>query len=117
MSHYIFSTHTNPICYVEYAPQNPNSPKNHNSIIRRFTVAGGHGLCNKHMFTPQGVVTTVDRQEDMDWLNSLESFKNDIINGFIRVTKRREEPEKIVKKDMNTRDGFRTKNCGGLYAK
>jgi hypothetical protein len=100
MSFYIFSTHTNPVQYVEY---DLSSNKNHNVIKRRFLVAGGHGLCNKALVTPQGVITRVDTQEEMDWLNSLPAFKSDIAKGFITVTKRREESEKVVK-NMVRRD-------------
>jgi len=102
MTHFIYSTHTNPIQYVEY---DMTSAKNHNVIKRRFHVAGGHGLCNKNLVTPQGVVTRVDREEDMDWLISLPAFQGDIKKGFIRYSKRKEEPEKMVKKDMNLQDG------------
>jgi hypothetical protein len=102
MTHYIYSTHTNPIQYVEY---DPNSGRNHNVIKRRFVVAGGHGLCNKNLVTPQGVVTPVERQEDMDWLLSLDSFNADIKKGFIQVTKKKEEAEKMVQKYMMPKDG------------
>ena len=102
MTHYIYSTHTNPIRYAEFDKE---SGKNHNVIKRGFLVAGGHGLCNKNLVTPQGVVTVVDRDEDMEWLYGLEAFKSDINKGFIRVTKRREETEKVVKRDMNPKDG------------
>jgi hypothetical protein len=88
--------------FVEYET---NTRKNHNIVKRRFMVAGGHGLCNKNFVTPQGVVTVVEDEDTMNWLNSLDSFKRSIDRGYIRVTKRREDPEKIVKKDMNLRDG------------
>lgn len=102
MTYYIYSTHTNPVQYVEY---DTNSMRNHNVIKRRFLVAGGHGLCNKNLITPQGVITVVSREEDMQWLESLDSFKSDKEKGFIRVMKRKEEPEKVVNRDMNKRDG------------
>jgi hypothetical protein len=101
MSYYIYSTHTNPVQYVKYET---NSNKNHNVIQRRFLVNGGHGLCNKALVTPQGVVTFVKTQEEMDWLNSIPAFQNDIKKGFITVTKRKEEPEKIAK-NMTAKDG------------
>jgi hypothetical protein len=102
MTYYIYSTHTNGITYVEY---DKVAGKNHNVIKRRFNVAGGHGMCNKNLVTPQGVITRVDRDEDMEWLNSLSAFKRDIENGYIRVMKRKEESEKVVKRDMNPKDG------------
>jgi hypothetical protein len=102
MTHYIYSTHTNAITYVEYDRE---SGRNHNVIKRRFNVAGGHGVCNKNMITPQGVVTRVDKDEDMDWLYGLDSFKKDINKGFIKVIKRREDPERVVNKDMTLKDG------------
>jgi len=102
MTHYIYSTHTNAVRYVEW---DKTSGKNHNVVKRGFVVAGGHGLCNKNLVTPQGVITRVDNDETMDWLNSLDSFKKDITKGFIRVTRKKEESEKMVKRDMNSKDG------------
>lgn len=113
MTHYIYSTHTNPIAYVEY---DKNSGRNHNVIKRRFLVEGGHGLCNKNFITPCGVVTRVERDEDMEWLSSLPAFKKDIDLGFIRVTKRKEESDKIVRRDMNSKDGSAPKTPGDYKA-
>ena len=102
MTHFIYSTHTNPITYVEWE-QNGN--RNCNVIKRRFLVAGGHGLANKNLVTSMGVVTRVDRDDDMNWLEQLPEFKLDIERGYIRVSKREENAEKIVRKDMQTKDG------------
>jgi len=102
MSHFIYSTHTNTINYVEY---DTASSKNHNVIKRKFIVAGGHGLCNKQLVTPQGVVTRVEKDQDLDWLMTLPAFVSDIKKGFIRVQKRKEDSEKVVNRDMNQRDG------------
>jgi hypothetical protein len=62
-------------------------------------------LCTKNLVTPQGVLTIVHRDADMEWLLSLPSFQKDIQNGYIRYTKRKEETEKIARKDMNLKDG------------
>lgn len=107
MSFYIYSTHTNPVQYVEY---DKSANKNHNVIKRRFIVSGGHGLCNKALITPQGVITRVDSQEEMDWLNSVPAFIEDIKKGFITVTKRKEESEKVVK-NMQPKDGSAPKTA------
>ena len=102
MTHYIYSTHTNTIRYVEY---DLTTNKNHNVVKRQLTVAGGHGLANKILITPEGVVTRVDRDDDMEWLKNLPAFQKDIENGYIRVYRKKEEPEKVVKKDMCLKDG------------
>lgn len=102
MPHYVYSTHTNNTDYVEYL-KSTSAP--HSIVKKRITINGGHGMCNKVLVTPQGVVTRIDKDEDMDWLNNLPSFIKDIERGYIRVSKSKQESEKIVKKDMATRDG------------
>ena len=109
MTYYIYSTRTNPVRYVEY---NTNSSKNYNVIKRSFVIEGGHGLCNKHFITPEGVVTIVKDEETMQWLKSLKSFQTDEKNGFIRVRKKNENSAKVVKFDMNPKD-----NCAPLTPK
>ena len=113
MTHFICSTHTNHTNYVEYEKA---SGKNHNVIKRRFTVMGGHGLCNKNLITPQGVITPVHKQEDMDWLNSLDSFQSDIKKKFISVMKHNREPEKVAK-DMIQKDGSAPKTSKDYVVK
>lgn len=100
--HYVYSTHTNSVNYVEFEK---NTNRNYNIIKRSFTIAGGHGLCTKNLVTPQGVLTIVHKDEDMEWLLSLPSFQKDIKNGYIRHSKRKEETEKVVRKDMRLKDG------------
>jgi len=102
MTHYVTSTHTNSIQYVEF---DNNCNKNHNVIKKRFVIQGGHGLANKHFITPEGVVTRVESDEDMEWLMGLPTFQKHIKKGFIRVMKRKEDPEKTVKRDMQDTDG------------
>ena len=101
MTQCVYSTHTNSIRYVEWRL---DINQNINVIKKRLVIKGGHGLCNKYMVTADGVVTTVS-DEDLEWLLTLDSFKEDIANGYIRHTKRQEDPSKVVKRDMNTKDG------------
>ena len=100
---YIYTTHTNSTQYVEYAPADPR--RNHNVIQRRFTVRGGHGLANKKLDTPYGIMTTVTDDKTMEWLEALPAFQKDIAQGRIVVLKRKEDPEKVVKRSMNPKDG------------
>jgi hypothetical protein len=101
MTQCVYSTHTNSIRYVEWVK---DTNQNLNVIKKRLVIQGGHGLTNKYMVTAEGVLTTVS-DEDLEWLLTLDSFKEDIKNGYIRHSKRKEDPEKVVRRDMNTKDG------------
>ena len=102
MTHYVTSTHTNSTRYVEW---DKNCNKNHNVIKKAITIKGGHGISNKHFITPEGVVTVINNDAEMDWLMTVDAFKRDIEKGYIRVMKRKEESEKTVRRDMNPKDG------------
>ncbi len=102
MANYIYSTHTNDVQYVEFEK---NTSRNYSVIKRRFVVKGGHGMSDKHFITKEGVVTRVDRDDDLEWLMTLPSFQKHIEKGFIRVQKRKEDADKVVKRDMCNKDG------------
>ncbi len=101
MTQFVYSTHTNSIRYVEWMPE---KTQNFNIVKKSIVIKGGHGLCNKNMITAEGVVTSVS-DSDMEWLLTLESFQEDIKHGYIRHSKRKEDSEKVVKRDMQTKDG------------
>jgi predicted methyltransferase len=103
MTAYICSTHTNSVEYRQYEEsKGDNSPAR---VLKKFVVKGGNGMCQiKTLETPMGVVTTVEKDSDIEWLEALPAFQEDIRNGYIRVLKRKEDPEKVVKKSMKDRD-------------
>lgn len=94
---YVYSTLT---CDNEYADWIKAGDQQ--SILRTVKVNGGHGVMNKNFMTPLGVVTEVS-DEDMDFLMKNTHFQLHMENGFIKVDKKKQEPEKIAA-DMKRRD-------------
>lgn len=101
MTQYVYSTHTNATRYVKYVQ---NTKKNHNVVERGIVINGGHGMCNRNLITSEGAVTIV-KDEELEWLLTVEAFQDDIKKGFIRHSKRKEDSERVVQRDMNPRDG------------
>lgn len=71
-----------------------------------YTIPGGSGVVNKNtLAVPQGVATQIS-EEDLDRLMTLESFKKDIKDGFIKVLKGKRaasvDADEEAEKDMNT---------------
>lgn len=97
MPQYVYSTLT---CDNEYADWIKAGDQQ--SILRTVKVNGGHGVMNKNFMTPLGVVTEVS-DEDMDFLMKNTHFQLHMENGFIKVDKKKQEPEKIAA-DMKRRD-------------
>jgi hypothetical protein len=107
---YVYSTATCPISYVQYAPTSENESErrsrggtSHNRVIKKVTINGGHGVANKVLFTPKGVVTQVS-DDDFEFLMQNESFKTHMARGYMTVDKKKVEPEKRAK-NMADKDG------------
>jgi hypothetical protein len=94
---YVYSTLT---CDNDYAEWAKNGDQQ--SILRTVRVNGGHGLMNKHMITPLGVVTEVS-DEDLEFLQRNSAFRLHVENGFITVDEKKAEPEKVAA-NMKRRD-------------
>lgn len=100
---YVYSTITCPTSYVKYkelsafeAKDSRGASAGHNEVLKRVVIKGGHGLADKHLFTPHGVVTQVS-DEDMQFLLENESFKKHVKDGFITFDKKKSDPEKKAK--------------------
>jgi len=93
---YVYSTATSPIAFVKYKEPSEGSSLGHNQILKRVVIKGGHGLADKHVFTPCGVATQVN-DEDMEFLLGNDSFQKAIKDGFMTYDKRKVEPEKKAK--------------------
>jgi hypothetical protein len=107
MTYYVYSTATSSASYVVYVE---NSSKDLGVIKKDaqgkpllVTINGGHGVANKHMFTPKGVVTIVN-DEQMELLLANDSFQRHIKAGFITYDKKHVEPEKKAE-NMAQKDG------------
>jgi len=108
--HYIYSTATCPIDYVKYKPASISEGKDrnggstgHNQVTKRVKINGGHGINNKYMFTPRGVVTQVS-DEDFEFLMQDDAFQRHVKLGYMSFDKKKVEPEKKAK-NMAEKDG------------
>lgn len=108
MTYFVYSTATNSTYYCDYPPPDPH--RSHHTPIKRVLIKGGHGLASQlshsgpgNIFTPQGVVTQVS-DEDMEWLQKNDSFREHIEKGFLIVDKRRVEPSNHAR-NMTQKDG------------
>lgn len=95
---YVFSTLTGSVKYVLYAAGGADLPVADQEVV----IAGGTNVPDKHLITPRGVMTSVS-DEAYSWLQDDEVFKMHVANGFISVSDKRADPEKVAG-DMNTRD-------------
>lgn len=97
---YVYSTATATIDYVEY-----NKPSDKNmlpQVIRKVTIKGGANVADKHLFTPNGVVTEVT-PEDYAFLAQNQSFIQHVTDGFHVVEKTRFDVDSVVN-DMEPKD-------------
>lgn len=97
MTYYIYSTGTCGGDYVVYEDNNSKDlgviKKDANGKQLRVSINGGHGLANKHMVTPKGVVTIVSDAE-FELLKNNRSFQRHVAAGFISYDKKQVDPSK-----------------------
>lgn len=105
---YVFSTMSADVAYTEYHPKTPDQP--FDVPKRRVLVKGGHGVADKKLVTPHGVATRVD-EEELAFLESNAIFQLHKKNGFISVSEKKKDPEKVAA-DMVTFD--RTKDAAPI---
>lgn len=107
MVFYVYSTATNSGTYVEYEENSSNElsiPKKWpNGQPMKVTIRGGHGLADKYLFTPKGVVTQVS-DEEMELLLRNPAFKRHIDRGFMTYDKKKIDPAKKAA-NMAQKDG------------
>lgn len=97
---YIYSTLT---CDNAYAVYEPSTDATQISIIKRtILIKGGHGVANKYVQTPRGVVTEVS-DEDFAALQLDAHFQQHVKNGFITYEKSKADTESVAK-NMQDRD-------------
>jgi len=97
---YVYSTAT---CSGSYTLYHDNSNKDLAVVKKSVTINGGHGVANKHLFTPRGVVTEVS-DEDMEFLLANPKFAKHVKDGFLTYEKKFVAPEKMAA-SMAEKDG------------
>ncbi len=107
MPFYVYSTATNAGTYVEYEKNASNelaiAKKWPNGKPMKVNINGGHGVANKHFFTPKGVVTQVT-DDEMEMLLRNPAFKRHMDKGFMTYDKKNVAPEKKAA-NMAQKDG------------
>lgn len=98
-SFYIYSTLASDTAYTEWHEGGGDIKTEGRSV----TIKGGTGVANKHLITPLGTVTTVS-DEELAFLEANPVFKKHKDGGYIRVSAKNEDPEKVVSGDMKSRD-------------
>jgi hypothetical protein len=105
--YFVYSTATNSIAYTLYEKNASRefAVAQKKSDGKRFVVVinGGHGVANKFVVTPKGVVTQVS-DEDMDMLLNDVSFQRHLKAGFMCYDKKEVSPEKMAE-NMTQKDG------------
>lgn len=66
-------------------------------------IQGGAGIANKNLITPRGVVTPITAEQYAELSSTNEVFKLHVENGFITVTDKETDVEKVAA-DMNQND-------------
>ena len=98
---YIYSTMTCGTTFAVYAPK--TDPNSLSRVVKRIEIKGGHGLKNPQAIdTPIGVVTKVT-DEELELLEQMVAFRQQVESGFLVVDKKQSDPEKKAA-SMNPKD-------------
>jgi hypothetical protein len=98
---YVYSTLSTGVDYTTYVKNDPKSPVVIEQVV---SIAGGANVVAKGagLLTPHGVATAVT-PEQLDALRANAIFQLHEANGFVTVSKAKEDPENVAT-DMTTRD-------------
>jgi len=89
---FIYSTMTCGNTFPVYAPK--TDPNALSRVIRKIEIKGGHGIKNPQgMDTPRGVVTKVT-DEELELLEGMLAFRQQVEAGYIVVDKKLGDVEK-----------------------
>ena len=98
---YIFSTMTCGNTFAVFAPK--TDPKALSRIVKKIHINGGHGMKNPNgLDTPKGVATKVT-DEELQLLEGMLGFRQQVEAGFLVVDKKNSDPEKKAA-SMNPKD-------------
>lgn len=104
---YVYSTATASIAYSSYKPSGPHAGSA--QIERSIVIRGGANLAPLRdksqvvLITPRGAVTKVT-DEELAFLESLESFKRHKKRGFMAVEGKSQAIDKVVDAGMCPQD-------------
>ncbi len=94
----VFSTLGNDNRYGPYEPGGADLPSRNTTVL----INGGAGVANDRIITPQGVATHITEEQEAI-LRADPVFILHEKNGFLKVSKRADDPDEVAK-DMNPND-------------
>lgn len=97
---FIYSTLSASVRYAASEPGGADVPVPTDGIL----IVGGTNVANKNLITPRGAVVTEVSAEQLDRLRQDEVFKLHQANGFITISDKMEDGEKVASADMQGRD-------------
>lgn len=100
MPHFVFSTATSALEFVQYST--PKDPRVLPEVLRTVRVKGGANLADKHLLTPNGVMTQVT-DDEADFLVQNAAFLDAMKRGFIRIERHAANMDSVVN-DMVPKD-------------
>lgn len=113
--HYVVSTLTASQAYTLFEKADEDG-KRIPRAKRVVVVKGGHGVSDKNLITPQGVVTTID-EDQANFLENNDAFKRHEKAGFVKILKKNPGDSEKSSSDLEQRDGSSPLNPGDFEAK
>lgn len=95
---YVYSTLTADNKYAHYVKAGDQQ-----HVEREVLIHGGHGVANRNLITPRGVVTKVT-DDELEFLEANSAFKFHRDNGFLSVEQKEFDTEAVAS-NMEGRDG------------
>lgn len=106
---FIYSTLANDQAYTSYKPR--VNEKTAPIVDRKIVIKGGARVVPHKQHSAQAVVMTSVTDDQYDFLMNHPVFKRQLAKGFLRVTERKSEDDKVVR-DMTARDNSAPKEPG-----
>lgn len=97
---YVYSTLSSSVRYAASEPGGADVPVPTDGVL----IFGGTNVAGKNLITPRGAVITEVTEEQLQRLQDDEVFKLHKANGFITVSNKLEDGEKVAGDDMVSRD-------------
>jgi len=98
-THFVLSTLTASQRYTNYIKGENDLPL----VVSEVFVAGGAGVANGAIITPEGVATAITDEQKLS-LEANDHFQFHMKNGFVKFSTEKVDPEKFAA-DMARRDG------------
>lgn len=95
---YVYSTLPSGMDYTSYSEGGGDLPVA-SAVVR---INGGTGIPNRQLVTPRGVVTKITARQ-AELLREIPLFQLHEKNGYVTISDKAEDPEKVVAEGMEAR--------------